>query len=226
MSVLLHIEASPNGDDSSSGAVARHFARRFIEHRPKWRLETISLWSVQLPDLDPKCAAAHGSLLSPKADDPHHTAHSLRHSREAAPAVTSPAWEETLSIAAHFAQADALLFSVPMWNFGVPYRLKHYIDLVMQPGIAFDEKPDGRGHYTGRMAGKTAFTVYSRGGTWIPKVGTPIEEHQSSWLRQCLRFIGFNPIREIFVEPTAVSAKMRSHTLADACRRADEFAAL
>jgi FMN-dependent NADH-azoreductase len=29
--------------------------------------------------------------------------------------------------------ADAYLISVPMWNFSIPYMLKHYIDIVIQP---------------------------------------------------------------------------------------------
>ncbi|SDT87793.1 FMN-dependent NADH-azoreductase [Verrucomicrobium sp. GAS474] len=222
MPTLLHIEASPNGDASASGTVARHLAKKYIEHRPKWKLETVNLWAVRLPDLDPACLAAHGSLMNPGTAA---AAAPLRKGEAPPPPATSPEWEEALGIAAHFASADALLFSVPMWNFGVPYRLKHYIDLVMQPGIAFAAEPDGRGHFPGKMTGKKAFTVYSRGGTWIPKVGEPLVEHQAAWLRQCLRFVGFSPIREIFVEPTSGSPKMLHHTLAAACHRAEEHAA-
>ena len=30
---------------------------------------------------------------------------------------------------------DILLLSTPMWNLTVPYMVKHYIDIVVQPGI-------------------------------------------------------------------------------------------
>jgi len=29
-----------------------------------------------------------------------------------------------------------------MWNFGVPYVLKHYIDLITQPGLCFEWSPE------------------------------------------------------------------------------------
>ena len=44
------------------------------------------------------------------------------------------AWRSVEKIIAQFAVADRYLFSLPMWNFSVPYKLKHYIDLIVQPG--------------------------------------------------------------------------------------------
>lgn len=32
-----------------------------------------------------------------------------------------------------FKGADKYLFSLPMWNFGVPCKLKKYIDVIVQP---------------------------------------------------------------------------------------------
>lgn len=40
-----------------------------------------------------------------------------------------------------FAAADAYLFSVPMWNAGVPYALKQWIDIISQPGWLFSFTP-------------------------------------------------------------------------------------
>ncbi|OGK10273.1 MAG: hypothetical protein A2W80_08310 [Candidatus Riflebacteria bacterium GWC2_50_8] len=33
--------------------------------------------------------------------------------------------------------ADIIIISVPMWNFGMPYRLKHYLDVIVQPRHLF-----------------------------------------------------------------------------------------
>lgn len=35
--------------------------------------------------------------------------------------------------------ADKVLISSPMCNFSIPYRLKHYLDLVCQPGLSFQQ---------------------------------------------------------------------------------------
>ena len=40
-----------------------------------------------------------------------------------------------------FKGADKYLFSLPMWNFGIPYKLKHYIDVLVQPTYTFSFSP-------------------------------------------------------------------------------------
>ena len=40
-------------------------------------------------------------------------------------------------IAVRFALADRVLISTPMWNFGIPYKLKQWIDVITQPGLTF-----------------------------------------------------------------------------------------
>ena len=31
--------------------------------------------------------------------------------------------------------AERVLISTPMWNFGIPYKLKHWLDIINQPGL-------------------------------------------------------------------------------------------
>ena len=46
-----------------------------------------------------------------------------------------------LKMAEAINQADLMVISTPMWNYSVPYVLKHYIDIIVQPGINFTEEP-------------------------------------------------------------------------------------
>ena len=39
------------------------------------------------------------------------------------------------------ALGDRVLISMPMWNFGIPYKLKQYFDLIVQPGLTFSFDP-------------------------------------------------------------------------------------
>ena len=55
--------------------------------------------------------------------------------------------------------ADGYLFSVPMWNAGVPYILKQFIDVVSQPGMVFAFDPAAG--YTGLLTGKKAASIYT-----------------------------------------------------------------
>jgi FMN-dependent NADH-azoreductase len=121
MSKLLHIEASPRGKRSSSVTVAHHFIEAYRAKNPNDTVETLDLWQTELPafdgaTIDAKYAVMHGQK---------HTPEQLQ------------AWNAVTKLAEHFKSADKYLFSLPMWNFGIPYRLKHYIDLLVQPGLAF-----------------------------------------------------------------------------------------
>ena len=62
------------------------------------------------------------------------------------------AWDQIVEIANRFIAADRYLFAVPMWNGGIPYRLKHYIDIIHQPGLLWGLKPDTG--YFGLLRGK------------------------------------------------------------------------
>ena len=46
-----------------------------------------------------------------------------------------------------------------MWNHGVPWALKHFIDTVTQPGMAFSFDPEAG--YSGLLKGKTAVVIYT-----------------------------------------------------------------
>ena len=37
--------------------------------------------------------------------------------------------------------ADRVLISTPMWNFSIPYKLKQWLDLIVQPGLTFRFDP-------------------------------------------------------------------------------------
>ena len=86
-------------------------------------------------------------------------------------------------------------------NFGVPYKLKHYIDVLVQPGLAITFTP-GVG-FRGMITGKPAVAIYSRGGAYGAGSGFENYDTQSPYLRRILGFIGFTDIREVFVESTA-----------------------
>jgi FMN-dependent NADH-azoreductase len=75
--------------------------------------------------------------------------------------------------------ADALLFAVPIYNFGVSQHLKAYVDLVItDPRMAPGGPPP--------LAGKPAELVVVRGGSYA--AGTPREgwDHSTGWVRRIL----------------------------------------
>jgi FMN-dependent NADH-azoreductase len=185
MSKLLHIESSPRGDRSASTIVARKFLDAYRAKHPGDTVETLDLWHTSLPDFDDAIIGAKYAILSGQKPSGDQVA----------------AWQAVTKVADHFKSADKYVFSLPMWNFGIPYKLKHFIDVLVQPGLTFSFTP-GQG-YKGLVTGKPAVAIYARGGAYGPGTGAEGYDSQSTYLRQVLGFIGITGIQEIFVEPTA-----------------------
>jgi FMN-dependent NADH-azoreductase len=204
MAKLLHIISSPRGDRSTSIAVAKTFLDAYAAKNPGDTIETLDLWKTTLPEFNGEAIKAKYAVMSGEKFTPEEDA----------------AWKVIVKINDHFKSFDKYVVSLPMWNFGIPYKLKHYIDVLAQPGLAFSFSP-GAG-YTGLITGKPLVAVHSRGGVYAP--GTPAEGYdlQSKYLRLVLSFIGFTDIRDIFLESTA-SAK--GDALAKGNEQAKEIAA-
>jgi len=90
-----------------------------------------------------------------------------------------------------------------MWNGGIPYRLKLYIDILTQPGLLFGFDP-AKGYF-GLLNGKKATVVYSS-GVFAPGVSPDYGvDFQSSYLDWWLRFIGVADIQTIRYQPSLLS---------------------
>ena len=87
-----------------------------------------------------------------------------------------------------------------MWNFSIPYRLKQYIDVIVQPSLTVAFSAD-KG-YTGLVTGKPLMLILARGGAY--RQGNPCEtfDFQETYLRGIFGFIGFTDIRAIRIEGT------------------------
>lgn len=206
MKKLIHIEASPRKKRSQSLAVAHHLAEAWTAAHPGGTVETLDLWAVDLPPfneavLDAKYAILHGQPHTPGE---------------------KAAWDRVARLAEQFKSADSILISTPMWNFGIPYILKHYFDLIIQPGLTFSYSPETG--YTGMVTGKKAAVVYARGGAYGPGTGAEAYDLQTKTVRQLLGFIGVTEVEDILVEPTLAPDATREAALHAANKLARETA--
>ena len=184
MSKLLYIKASPRVGRSHSLAVAEAFLESYREANPGDKVETLDLFTADLPPFD-------GLLVNAKYNILHGKPH---------PAEEAAAWRQAEDIIGRFKAADKYVLATPMWNFTIPYRLKQYIDILVQPTYTFSYSPQEG--YKGLVTGKPLFIAYARGGEYLP--GTPAEafDFQTKYLELILGFIGFTDIRRVIVEPT------------------------
>lgn len=188
MTTLLYIKASPRAD-SKSAAIADAYLAALKTAAPATTVDTIDVWAEPLPEFDGSKVNAKMSIVT---GSPHDE-------------VQKAAWDEISAIAARFAAADRYLLAVPMWNGGIPYRLKHYIDLIHQPGITFGlDRANG---YFGRLAGKKA-TLVLTSGAYSPDAPSPAfgVDHHSTYLASWLRQAGVTDVEEILFQPTVLTA--------------------
>ena len=184
MSKLLYIEASPRKSRSKSVEVAQFFLSKLQNADPSVEIDKLDLWTTELPDFDGDTVDAKYSILHGQAQTPDQ----------------AKAWQRVVAVTERFKSADWYVFSLPMWNFGVPYVLKHLIDVLVQPGLTFSySAAEG---YKGLVIGKKAVVVYARGGNYSPGTGMEGYDLQSKTLGGVLGFIGITDVVNIFVEPT------------------------
>lgn len=181
MSKLLYIQASPRKERSYSRSVADAYASAYQEKYPQDTVDTIDLFTECLPSFDGLAIQAKYKIM-----------HGENHSPE-----ELKAWQIVERVIERFKSADKYLLAVPMWNFGIPYRLKQYLDLIIQPGLTFSFSPESG--YSGLVKGKPFTVVYARGGEY--PTDSPMD-FQKKYIDLVLGFIGFTDIKSIIVEPT------------------------
>ena len=206
MSRLLYIQASPRIDRSYSIAVAEAFVSAYKQANPKDEVITMNLFKKDLPAFDGLTVQAKYTIL-----------HGLKHTAE-----ELAAWKKVEEIIAEFKSADKYVMAVPMWNFGIPYRLKQYVDILVQPTYTFSFSP--KEGYKGLVLGKPVFVSYSRGGAYEQGSAAEAFDLQTKYLQLILGFIGFTDIRTLIVEPTLAGPDVAKQKRDGAIAKAKEMA--
>ena len=184
---LLFIKGSPRGASSQSTKAAEAFLAAYRSKNPGAKIDELDLWQTPLPEFDGDRAAAKMSFFGEGT---------LEGARKTA-------WDEIVAITNRFTSADDYLFTVPMWNGGIPYRLKLYIDIITQPGLLFGFDPVAG--YSGLLHGKRATAIYTS-SVYAPGVPPAFGvDFHSTYFNDWLRFIGISEIATIRYQPTLLT---------------------
>ena len=192
MARLLYVKASPRKERSASIEVSRAFLEGYIAANPNDEIETLDIWATGLPDFNGEALAAKYAGISGLP----------------LTAEQKAAWADIRRLAHSFLAADKLLFAVPLWNFGIPYRLKQLIDLISHKDILFAF--DGTG-FRGLLKARKAAVVYARGLDYR-SVDSPTPastyDFQKPYMEVWLRMIGITEIVDVVVEKTLFGQKV------------------
>ena len=189
MSKLLYLSASPMAGRSYSIAVADAFVESYRSAHPNDSIVERDLFAEDLPAFDGQKLMAKYAILN---GQPH-------------TAEQSKAWKAIEAVIEEFKSADKYVLAVPMWNFGIPYRLKQYFDVIVQPGYTFSFSPSEG--YKGLVAGKPIFVAFARGGQYAAGTEAAALDFQKPYVEAVLHFIGFKDIRSLVVEPTLMGGQ-------------------
>ena len=179
---LLHIIASPRGEKSRTLGISNEFLKALKAKNPNLIIEDLDLFKTSLPDvfgytIDAKYALMSGGILEEKI---------------------KTSWEEVSRYSTEFLSYDAYLISCPMWNFTIPYKLKHYIDVIMQAGILFSFTANG---VEGLALNKKMFCITSRGSDYSESSPMHQLDFQEPYLRSIFGLAGIRDISFINSQP-------------------------
>jgi FMN-dependent NADH-azoreductase len=193
---ILHIDTSPRGERSHS----RNLTSKFVANWKNSHLDsTIAYRDIGHQIIPPVSETWIAAAFSPPNT---HT-----------PELTA-ALQLSNELIDELVECKHYIFSVPMYNFGIPANFKAYIDQVCRVGCTF--VVNQQGGYDGLLTGKKMLVITARGGSF--PAGTPAANYdfQEPYIRTVFGLMGVTEITFINAENLAMKGDVREQSLESA----------
>ena len=191
---LLHIDSSILGSNSVSRLLTAEIVADQTRRHPGLEVVYDDLVAVPPPHLSPAHVAAR---FGAAPDD----------------ATTQGELAQDDVFLQHVFDADIIVIGAPMYNFTIPSQLKAWIDRLVVAGKTFKYTDAGP---VGLLPAKTVFIASTRGGAYGPGSPAAALDHQESYLRGTLAFMGLTDVTIIRAEGLAMGPEARDAAIADA----------
>lgn len=207
---LLHVDSSARFERSSSRMLTAHFVAALRARVPGIVVDRLDLGADPLPHVSEAFTAA---TYTPEEDRTADMRAVLR---------TSDALVDRLLA------ADAMVFGVPMYNFGMPSALKAFVDHIVRGGRTYVRGPDHT--IIGQLAGRRGLFVTARGADLGPGSGRQDMDALTPGLRAAFGFIGLSDTTFVDAQPLQFAGEERKQQALAKARReleqvADQWAA-
>ena len=202
---ILHIVATPRGKESNTLTISRAFLDEYLKNNPDCVVDELNVTTAKLPDLAADEVSGKYMLLSGKDLS----------------GKSQEAWKKIESEIARFLAADIYILSVPMWNFSIPYTLKHYIDVIVQPKYLFRYTDTG---VEGLAKNKKMIVAASRGGDYSPGSSGQANDFQEPYLRTIFGFAGITDITFLTAQPVNMGPELARLKLQETILKAKQTA--
>lgn len=182
MSKLLVINSSPATDNSNTRKLVSRFVERYSAANDELELVNRDLGRNPPPHID---EVTIGAFYTP----PEQRSEALQQAVE----LSDQLVDELMA-------ADTLVIGSPMHNFSITSGLKTWIDHVARVGRTFQYGANGP---EGLATGKKAYVISARGGNYGAQSPAAAMNHQDTYLKTVLGFIGITDVEFINAEGVA-----------------------
>ena len=186
---LLHVVCTPRGLASNTARVSSALLEAMLEQDEDLTITTLDLFKADLPAVAGRNIESKYMLMTGQTLDE----------------TAQASWRQIEKTIEQFLGHDVYLLTVPMWNFGIPYALKYYIDAIVQPGYLFRYLPDGTPE--GLIHDRKMICVTSRGGDYSGAM-KPFD-FLEPYLRTIFGFVGITDIDFFNAQPMDISVDIR-----------------
>ncbi|QFU75398.1 flavodoxin family protein [Halioglobus maricola] len=184
--VLLHIEASPKGEYSYSSQIAKSFLAAYKEKNPEHEIRILNVFERDLPSFgETEALAKFAPILG-----------------EQRTAEQEAAWDRIKEEIRYFDEADKILLSCPMWNYSIPWRLKQYIDCLVQPIETFGYDFEKMEH-VGLLRNRPLQLILTRSST----MAGDYADFQLPYLKYIFGAVGIRDTRAMVASSTTQASK-------------------
>ncbi len=199
---ILFLTSSPRRDTSYSNLVGMRVLRELRQVYPGATVTIRDLARNPLPHIDDDFVTATRSIAGPRSE------------RQRAQV------ERSDDLIDELVGSEVVVIAASMINFGIPSTLKAWFDHIVRPGRTFDYSGGGS---QGLLRGRRAILVLARGGIYS---AGPLRsfEHDESYLRSVLEFIGITDVQTILIEGMGLGPDFAERAVDAAMRRAGAVA--
>jgi FMN-dependent NADH-azoreductase len=199
VAIVLGVYSSPR-TMSASSAMADAFLDQYRKRVPHDEVRTFNVFNRAIPEFSGVHADAKFAPVFKQERTPEQTA----------------AWDDVLAEIAYFDEADKIVMAVPMWNYGIPWRLKMYFDTIVQPGVTFGYDFQTMLHF-GKLCNRPVQLLLTRSST----MPGDFNDFQLSYLRYILGCIGLRDVRAVVAwKTTKPDAPERAAYVEEQCLQA------
>ena len=181
---VLWVEGSPKGERSLSSACAVAYLDGLRATRPHAEVEHLSVWEDALVPFGRREAIAKFAPIFGEG---------LTNEEKAA-------WRRVEAEIARVKAFDRLVVSSPMWNWNVPYALKHWLDVIVQPLLSFTI--DERGRHVGVLGTDSSVQLLLTRSSAYDGRHPEMTDYQRPYLEYVFGLLGYALDETFVVEPT------------------------